>query len=920
MNNDMKTTIDICKAIIGYNDNVVSDDKLNEAVNKAIQLYPTINKDALKKELMSFYSIEISQFQKLIGKDRCKPWLKNFKANEQSQWLFWKRYKQYLKNKGFAPKVLNNLDLLTDEILDNLFNPLNTNEIVNKRGLVVGQVQSGKTANYTGLICKAADSGFNFIIVLAGIHNNLRSQTQLRLDEGFLGFDTQNKESKIGVGQIRGFDDAVAHSVTTSAEKGDFNKGKTSAINFDSKETILLVVKKNASVLKRIVNWLNLQTTNGKISKKALFIVDDEADNASINTAKDDCDPTKINKHIRSIINLFNRSAYVGYTATPFANIFIPFDKKNGDEDLFPRDFIISLPIPSNYIGPEKIFGTKINPNEDCEKEDLLPIVVPITDYENFIPEKHKRDDKLPVELPESLKQAIRVFIMVCAIRMARNQGNEHNSMLIHISRFILWQNHIKDLVENYFMYCKQEIEAKDKATFESFKKILEEDEDYYKSFQTTTNEILNSTNKNIDNQIRIHSWKEIEPFLNRAVQKIEVNSINGNSADALKYNDNKETGISVIAVGGDKLSRGLTLEGLSVSYFLRASKMYDTLMQMGRWFGYRPGYVDLCRLYTSPELNEWFRHITMATEELREEFRYMSEIKESPETYQLKVRTDPGLLQITAAAKMRHSDEILVSWSGRLIETYQLSLKKYEILSNLKTTEKFLSSIGNYEEICTGGKKSCDYLWRNIPSEKVINFFSEYQISQNLKSFNLDLISEYIKKLNDRNELNSWSVVLKNKSTTECKRKIGSFEVGTFLRTHAEDCEADNIYQIKKNHIIGNPEDEFIDLEKELLNDALARTKEIRNEWTKNYPSPKIVREEFRPKEQPLLIIYPLNPEGANSENHNTFKSTDEPFIGFAISFPKTRYSDAAVAYRANQIEDFRESEDYFDDEAEDE
>ncbi|MCS3281533.1 Z1 domain-containing protein [Bacteroides salyersiae] len=442
--------------------------------------------------------------------------------------------------------------------------------------------------------------------------NNLRSQTQSRIDEGFLGFDTQyerayniNNTTKIGVGLIPGFDSAIANSYTTSLDSGDFNSraANTAGFNFNAPQPIILVVKKNASVLKRLNTWLKAQAGGHKIANKSLLLIDDEADNASINTKKDkDLDPTAINKGIRTLIGQFNRSAYVGYTATPFANIFIAQD----ESDLFPRDFIINLPAPTNYIGPEKVFGTSMDVEEE---EDLLPIVVPISDYLTFIPEGHKKNDPKPTfaDIPESLKTAIKSFILTCAIRLARGQENKHNSMLIHVSRYQLWQNEIKELVAQQFSYYKQEIEANDPSVLSEFQNLLEND------YTETTNKIKNSTLSNIDHCLQVHQWEDIKPLLFKVVQKIEVKSINGSSGDIVDYQLNSKNGVSVIAIGGDKLSRGLTLEGLSISYFLRASKMYDTLMQMGRWFGYRPGYVDLCRLFTSAELNEWYRHIAVA-------------------------------------------------------------------------------------------------------------------------------------------------------------------------------------------------------------------------------------------------------------------------------------------------------------------
>lgn len=924
MSDNYQVAIEICQSIIGRKASV-SDSEINDAVAKAKMIYSDVDAIKLKNDLLSMYSVKIDTFQILEGRERREPWLKDFRANQKSKWGFWTRYAEYLeKQKKFAPSVILQLDELTDKVLDKLFNPQRTEIQIAKKGLVVGQVQSGKTANYTGLICKAADAGFNLIVVLAGIHNNLRSQTQNRIDEGFLGFDTQyeraytmNKTTKIGVGLIPGFENAIANSYTTSLEKGDFTSRatNTAGFNFNAPQPILLVVKKNASVLKRLYSWLNTQATDDKITNKSLLIIDDEADNASINTNIKDLDPTAINSNICKIISLFNRSAYVGYTATPFANIFIP----QNDDDLFPRDFIINIPAPTNYIGPEKVFGTSIIP--DDTDNDLLPIVCPVKDSDFFVPKGHKKDADKPTfsDIPESLKTAVKCFIVTCAIRIARGQGSKHNSMLIHISRFQIWQNHIKELVEDLFNYYKHEIEANDPAIYEEFRRILEEDTANYNSYKTVTAKIQHSKYSDIDKNLTVHPWDEIKPLLYKAVQKIEVKSINGSSGDCLTYYDNEKTGISVIAIGGDKLSRGLTLEGLSVSYFLRASKMYDTLMQMGRWFGYRPGYVDLCRLFTSEELNEWFRHITIASEELRSDFDYLANINGTPEDYSLKIRNSPGQLQITSVSKMRYTKQIEVSWAGRLIETYQLPMDKGIKKRNLISTDNFLSAQGIPEH------KGNNYLWRNVSPDDICDYLSKFKVADSLKKVDLELISNYIQDLVRESELTSWRVVLMNKKeSTESKHTFSNgLTVGCFDRNRADDTDW-NTYYIRKNHIVGNQKDEFIDLDSDLLEAALERTKQIKKNWeNKDYPAPEIVRQEFRPRTNPLLLIYPLNPVCANVLDKQgnirsgtiSYNVTDEPFIGFVISFPGSG-KQYAISYTVNQIAEFAETENTFDNE----
>lgn len=901
----------------------IKDQNIITAVNQATMIYPDVDKDLLKNSLLANYATQIDDFKILEGRERRMPWLKEFKADQRTDWDFWTRYVKYLKkDKHFPDAVIAHLDNLTDEVLDHLFNPQMENVQIDKKGLVVGQVQSGKTANYTGLICKAADAGFNFIIVLAGIHNNLRSQTQTRLDEGFLGFDTQyvrkyeeGLSQKIGVGCYKGFKHAIANSITTSEDKGDFTQGRADSlgINFDTPTPFLLVVKKNVSVLKRLYAWLHTHAGNGKITTKSLLVIDDEADNASINTNKKEFDPTKINQHIRQIIAQFSKSAYVGYTATPFANIFIPL----ADDDLFPRDFIINLPAPDNYIGPEKVFGTSVIP--DKSNDDLLPIVKTITDYAGFIPEKHKKNDPLPSydQIPDSLRTAIKCFIITCAIRMARGQGNKHNSMLIHVTRFQVWQNAVKELVEKLFGYYKSEIEANDTTVMEELRCIFEEDLPDYKSYVTVSREILESSQKNIDKLIKIHTWDEIRPYLFKAVQKIEVKSINGSSGDVLTYYEHEETGVSVIAIGGDKLSRGLTLEGLSVSYFLRASKMYDTLMQMGRWFGYRPGYVDLCRLFTSPELNGWFRHITMASEELRAEFNYLAEARSTPDKYALKVRSHPGCLQITSLSKMRYTKNVQVSWASRLVETYQLHMDSQVRADNLRYTNDLINGLGSPER--PEGHESC-FLWKGVSPEDICDYFHKFKVGKQLVKVNFDLICEYIEMLNNVGELTNWSVALMSRSICERDSKYTFAEKYTancFYRNNATDTQAGmtpDTYYIRKNHIVGDRTDEFLDLTQGLLEKALEKTKErkkgSKKTWKENYPSPDIVREEFRPKEQPLLMIYPLNPRGADP----SLPDNGEPFVGLVIAFPNTTRTDIAYDYVQNPVGDYLEEEELFD------
>lgn len=878
--------------------NSVTKQEIEQAVDLALMMpiYKELDRYYLIREVESLYNIRMDDFRIIEDEERRTPWIGNAKAN--ITWSFYNRYRDYLQiEKNYSDTVLNQIDKLTDRTLDGLFNPTEK-IIVGKKGLVVGQVQSGKTSNYTGLICKAADAGYKLIIVLAGIHNNLRSQTQLRLDEGFLGFDTQHQRAYnengvvIGVGKINQI--GVAHSLTSSLDNGDFATKAADSMggfSFNTAEPIIAVVKKNSKVLERLYTWLTakadtLPDGTKKIRSKSLLLIDDEADNASINTNKDEDTATRINQHIKNIMNLCERSGYVGYTATPFANIFIPIK----EDDLFPRDFIINIPAPSNYIGPEKVFGIEVLEDND-ENDSVLPIVNRVDDHRDLIPNGHKKNDQFPTELPTSLKTAIMCFILTCAIRKLRGQDKVHNSMLVHVSRYTRWQKQIKELVENTFNSYRLGIEFNSSSVLNELKNTFEEDHEYnishagetiterYKSYKTVSKIILD-TMPNIDSQVCVHTWEEVLPHLHSATSKIEVREINGGSGDVLNYFDHKG-GLSVIAVGGDKLSRGLTLEGLSVSYYLRASRMYDTLMQMGRWFGYRPGYVDLCRLFTSRELNEWFCHITLASEELRSEFEYMSDVAGStPEQYALRVRTHPGVLQISASNKIRRAVNVDISWAGRLVESYQLQKTPKIVQSNLEATKSLINSLPT-----NFATKDNHILWKNISVDLVKPFFQNFKVSENLKKVDpLNLLS-FIEISNRSGELTNWNIAIRIKKDAEFNYNLNSTngltQIGCIIRTSDPEKNDNHNLNIRKNHII-SPKDEFFDLTDEEYNKGLERTKEINKDYKNDFPKGEIVRNEIRKPTTALLILYFLNPEKAGY-------SGIEPIVGFAVSFPRS-------------------------------
>lgn len=905
---------------------------IKEKVGQVNRLFDLVKEEKARliEELEALYAVLSDQYRILDDK-KPAPWVKDAKA--EISWTFWNRYRMLLEQKNYAPDTLNKMDNLTDDILDRLVRP-GSNTPFDKRGLIVGHVQSGKTGNYIGLICKAADAGYKLIIVLAGIHNSLRSQTQLRIDEGFLGFDTQLARSitqttnRIGVGKIN--PNLVAHSLTTNEINGDFNRraSETSGINIRSNDPIVLVIKKNSSVMKNLLGWLATRAetmTDGKkqIKNLPLLVIDDEADNASINISKNYV--SGINACIRSMLKLFEQSAYIGYTATPYANIFIKQytddDVKGLDynfhniplslgKDIFPKNFIVNIPAPSNYIGPEKIFGIESIENYENSVYPLINLVKIIDDYSLYIKNEHKKDDDRPIELPPSLNKAIKCFFLSCAARRVRGQENEHNSMLIHVTRFIDWQDRIASLVEDQVKTYARLVEFNDNDFLRELERLWNEE-----FVPVTKNIIDNPTVK--DPTIREVAWLDVESHLYPAVAKIEVRAVHGDTKidrlehkniRPLDYYDSK-TGLSVIAVGGNKLSRGLTLEGLTITYFLRASKMYDTLMQMGRWFGYRPGYLDLCRLYTSEELVKWYQHITVATEEMRAEFDRMGDLGKTPAEYGLKIRTHPDTLVITAANKFRYKKIMELSYSGELEETYSFRKNDPANLSNYNLTLSFINGLGLPDGISNSESAFRNhFVWRGEENaDKVISFLSAYLTKQ--PSFNVVLMSDYIQAQQRNRVITDWTIVLVNNTVDQIGIRINDdIKVGVTKRSDSETSV--NHFTISKSHII-DPKHEYIDLTDEQIKIALEESMQDASEKGKDpitvsKPSPVRIKKN-RSEKQGLLLIYLLNPQPDEKKQ----ALSDIPFVGLAVSFPWIE-KDIKIEYAVN--EQFLKELDYSD------
>lgn len=919
---------------------------ISEKIDLVLKMNPKwtidLDKEAVTDELIRRFSFWIGADTALVSNAGHEPWLD---ASRKQDWRYWQRYRE-LQEKKLSWKAVDALDKSTDKILGMLEDPKRSGPW-DRRGLVVGHVQSGKTANYTGLICKAADAQYKVIIVLAGLHNNLRSQTQVRLEDGFLGYETGsngNVQPRTGVGDIDTDPSINPNCATTRTNNGDFGGRAARQLSISPEQRPwLFVVKKNKSVLVQLLKWIQnhvadtpitpseiaedlsdpLPQVKKRVTKLSLLIVDDEADNASVDTGEtvldddgkpnEEHDPTTINRLIRRLMSSFSRAAYVGYTATPFANIFI-HEKgatKADGPDLFPAAFIQNLAAPSSYVGPSTVFG-RPGPNGRVAQ---LPLVKRVADFASedgtsgWMPAKHK-SSHVPVysqmePLPPSLREAIHSFVLACAVRSIRGQGAQHSSMLVHVTRFTLVQAEVHRQISDYMQVVRQRITRRinQEVLISELKKLWEQD------FLPATRAVRTAGLGDIPQENP--TWDEIVQRLPDVVQDIDVRMINGTAKDVLDYEENNGKGLKVIAIGGDKLARGLTLEGLCTNYFLRASKMYDTLMQMGRWFGYRNGYLDLGRLYTSDDLVRWFQHVSDAAAELREEFDLMASSGATPREYGLKVKLHPELL-ITSRLKMQAARTIKISFSGELMQTVSLPNSKDVNERNLKAARALVESLGDSERNPIRDRPRgisqqwSGHYWTGIPHERVVDFLRGYRTNDSAFRVNSEALAKFIDVMARRGELTDWSIALVGvKSGRPIELSTG---ISVNMVKRSGDTQFDDRYAIG---VLLDPKDESIDMDDAQWSAALALTKRI---WEKagksgdpELPSGPAVRQirglgdngsVSAMPERGLLVLYVLDPVEAGLKFHSDMPG----IVAFGISFPGSK-SNASIEYKVNNV-----------------
>lgn len=593
--------------------------------------------------------------------------------------------------------AIRSLDESSTRIVSLLNHPLEP--AFSTRGLVVGYVQSGKTTSFTAVTAKAVDRGYKLIIVLAGIHNGLRRQTQARLMKQLV------EPNPTLWTQMTGLDDDFHPTQNPASYFGKSNKTR-----------VLCVVKKNKHVLEKLTKWL--AGAKDYLQDCPALIIDDEADQASVAT------PT-INPLILGILGSLPRSAYVGYTASPFANLLID----PAAADLYPKDFIVNLPKPQGHFGTEVLFGRYALDGEDPEDVDDghdMIRSIPDADIDAVRPRNREETEGFEPFITDTLRDSVHYFWLATAARRVRGTGNPHSTMLIHTS--------VNTVVHNSFHPPLEHLRSTTRARLSEPALLAQLRSLWDRETERVPAEDFGEQKVPFDMLL-----EQLPGVLDRC----RIIMDNSSSEARLDYENGP---VTAIAVGGNTLSRGLTLEGLSVSYFVRAVSAYDTLLQMGRWFGFRNGYADLPRIWMTDELARWFRHLATVETEMRRDIDVYLTEDETPMSFTVRLRTHPNL-RVTAVAKMRDAVTAASSFGGKRVQTHYFHTNAEWLAENAEAARELVGSAQEQAVRTDDRTSEGRYLLREVPHELVLDFLENYHFHEDSVETDGKLISDYIRK-----------------------------------------------------------------------------------------------------------------------------------------------------------------------------
>lgn len=804
-----------------------------------------------------------------------------FAGVDRQQWYYWPTLRNFLLSHNWSPKAVKELDDSTDRIMSRLPQP--SRDHFDVRGLVLGYVQSGKTENFTATIAKAVDCGYRLVIVLSGIDKGLRMQTQIRLSRELMGY-----------GSFSGDTDHVPfpptgrqwHRFTTSDLDGDFDPGNANQASLQGPEPVLLVVKKNGPVLRRLIRWLN-EASRDIFNEIPALIIDDEADLASIDTrgsyqtedespSQDYEPPSVINALIRQLLNRFQKSVYIAYTATPFANVLIPHDTYDPtlENDLYPKDFIVDLPKPEGYFGAEELFG--LEGSDGGQSTSGIDVIRRVPEGDIYELENGR--------FPTSLEDAILGFILSGAARIQRGHTDEPTTMLIHTSHRIESHMDVSDLVSDKISEFRNDIRYTEAPSIlPRLRKIW--DEDFLPLIQAV------SPGDAV-------TFDELKRHVAQFIESVRVKTLNSFTGQVLDYV--REPHLKAICIGGNKLSRGLTLEGLVSSYFVRESPNYDTLMQMARWFGFRQGYVDLTRIWTTEKLADQFALLAFVENQLRADIRVYEDMQLTPRQVGMRILRHPSM-QVTSPLKRRYAREVVMaqSYSGQLVQTFKFPFDRPSELAtqqdqNLQATLSLIDQLGKVGEWTDQGPT-----WYDVNPNIVKGFLSDFQQSDfpDRSGFNKELVVSYISKLNTRDKLTRWTVSIRglgspNGDLGETSWKVDGRSINQIDRTRMRDTNSIGV--------VTSPGDEMIGLDASET-ERFREASSLQPKLAKN-----VVARKARSPEKGLLLIYPISSRSSPTERHSSrvplFESENDPnrrdLIALAISFPESGEQEAVQAY----------------------
>lgn len=861
----------------------LTTDEIEKFVKHLETVYGTSQEDGhiLKKEFTEWYTQEKSHID----------------------FHYWRRLERYWLKKSILPKdVVRSIDKVTDEIMGFVGNPKDKKSWNRRRGLVMGHVQMGKTTNYSALISKAADSGYRIIIVLAGLTKSLRYQTQVRLDKTFVGKSSVSDATHTKLydvasvlkGEIEGYTPRFPFCGTT--QLSDFNKataGSVGAHQGNFADPILFVTKKHPRVLEKLTDWL-MGLNHGQQLDGPMLLIDDEADNASVNTSLNPQQITAINFGIRKLLSTTKQTTYIGYTATPFANIFIDPESANDmiNEDLFPADFIKSLDPPTNYVGSQRLFTDDGDLLEHCVRRIG-------DDYVNLLPLKHNSKFTVP-ELPGSLKDAVREYVLFRAIRIASGNETSHTAMLVNVSRFNSVQEQVKEKIDALKSEIAQGIRAWSRAAWQKSNVMLELHRIWVEEFEDS-------------DEVRV-TWDELRKYLDKAISSIDTKLVNMKGT-GIDYEKAPAAGLHIIGIGGLALARGLTLEGLAVSYVLRNVGAADTLLQMGRWFGYRPGFEKICRIHATQDLVDDFAAVSESVEELRTDFERMALLGKTPYDFGLKVRQSPTGIAITAANKMRSATTISLAedFSTRHVQAHTLHDSNSRNRENFERILQFRSELSkDYAKNIKHAEVRKALGWERIPGRKILGLIKTLDFPQTefsgLAAEGSGLLSSYIEdRINT--ELSEWDVAIPYVTTSKSEAPVNfPFDIGkkAFCRTREGTIRlTKSLVKVNKKNAVAFGTDDFYFGEDE--NSFLERIRQIKESEKMADPKGREPSDTFahsKARSRPLLLIHLLQlipgKEIIDSDNQLKFEPT-EPVVSIGVLLPGTKIRCQERRYQAS-------------------